>query len=54
MKVGKIILRLFWIIENKISLIDGVKDVIVVSGKDKEHEGFQKSYLFLVAEECVL
>lgn len=40
-------------IENKISIIDGVKEVIVVSGIDKEHEGFQKPYLFLVGEKDV-
>ncbi len=38
-------------IENKILALDGIKDAIIVSGTDKEHEGYEVPYLFVVWEE---
>lgn len=40
-------------IENKISLIDGVKEAIIVSGSDKENQGFEVPYLFIVPEKDI-
>ena len=37
-------------IENKILTINGIKDAIIVSGTDKEHEGYETPYLFVVLE----
>lgn len=37
-------------IENKILALDGIKDAIIVSGTDKEHEGYEVPYLFVVLE----
>ena len=37
-------------IENKILAIDGIKDAIIVSGTDKEHEGYEIPFLFIVLE----
>ena len=37
-------------IENKILAIDGIKDAIIVSGTDKEHEGYESPFLFVVLE----
>lgn len=38
-------------IENKILGLDGIKDAIIVSGTDKEHEGYEIPYLFIVLEK---
>lgn len=38
-------------LENKISVISGVKDVIVVEGSDKEHKGYEKIYLFITIDK---
>ena len=38
-------------IENKISSINGVKDAVVVSGKDIENVNFEVPYLFVVPEK---
>lgn len=35
-------------IENKVASIDGVKDAIVVSGKNRDDERFEVPYLFVV------
>lgn len=37
-------------IENKLLTHPGIKDAIIVSGKDREHSGFDMPYLFVVAE----
>ncbi len=37
-------------IENKILALDGIKDAIIVSGTDKEHDGYEVPYLFVVLE----
>ncbi len=37
-------------IENKILALDGIKDAIIVSGTDKEHQGYEVPYLFVVLE----
>lgn len=38
-------------VESKILQHDAVRDAIIISGKDTEHEGFEKLYLFVVLEE---
>ncbi len=38
-------------IENKMCTMPGVKDAIVVVGKDEEHEGYNKIYVFLVPNQ---
>lgn len=38
-------------IENKILEYPGIKEAVVVSGKDKEHVGFEVPYLFIVLED---
>lgn len=38
-------------IEGKVLQHEAVKDAIIVSGVDAEHQGFEKLYLFLVLEE---
>lgn len=40
-------------IENKISAIEEVKDAIVVSGDDKNNEGYELPYLFVVPKKGV-
>lgn len=37
-------------IENKITSVDGVKEAIIVSGKDKVNDGFKVPHLFIVPE----
>jgi len=37
-------------VENKILEFDDIKDAIIVSGTDKEHEGYEVPYLFVVLE----
>ena len=37
-------------IENKIVSINGVKDAIIVSGKDKNNESYELPYLFIIPE----
>ena len=38
-------------VENKILTFDGIKDAIIVSGTDKEHDGYEVPYLFVVPED---
>ncbi len=38
-------------ITNKLSAIDGVKDLVVVAGKDIIHDGFEAPYLFIIPED---
>lgn len=38
-------------IENKVLSVEEVKEAIIVSGKDKEHQGYEVPYLFIVPEE---
>lgn len=38
-------------LENKFLTIPEIKEAIVVSGKDRKHEGFERPYLFVVKEE---
>ena len=40
-------------LENKILEFEGIKDAIIVSGTDKEHEGYEVPYLFIVPENDV-
>jgi len=40
-------------IENKVSDIDGVKEAIVVSGVDRDHEGYELPYLFVIPEKNI-
>lgn len=40
-------------IENKITSVEGVKEAIIVSGKDKINEGFKVPHLFIVPENNV-
>ena len=37
--------------ENKISSVDGIREAIVVAGKDEENIGYEKPYLFIVLED---
>ncbi|MCH5210782.1 MAG: hypothetical protein J1F01_07445 [Oscillospiraceae bacterium] len=37
-------------IENKILTVKEIREAIIVSGKDKEHDGFEKPYLFVIKE----
>lgn len=37
-------------IENKILALDGIRDAIIVSGADKEHQGYEVPYLFVVLD----
>ena len=37
-------------IENKILTIKGIREAIVTSGKDKNHDGFEIPYLFVIKE----
>ena len=37
-------------VENKILAFDGIKDAIIVSGADREHNGYDALYLFVVLE----
>jgi len=39
------------VLENKLADIPGVKDVIVVSGKDRKNKGWEAPYLFVIPEE---
>lgn len=38
-------------VENKILALQGLKDAIIVTGNDADHDGFEKLYLFVVLEE---
>lgn len=38
-------------IENKLSYIEGIEDLVIVSGKDAIHNGFEAPYLFVIPEE---
>lgn len=40
-------------IENKILTMNGIKEAIIVSGKDIQNEGFERPYLFIILEENV-
>ncbi len=40
-------------IENKFASVDGVKDVVAVSGKNREHEELEALYLFIVPEKGI-
>ena len=37
-------------VENKILAFDGIKDAIIVAGADREHNGYDALYLFVVLE----
>lgn len=40
-------------IENKATSVDGVKDAVVVAGKDNQNTAFEVSYLFVVPEKDI-